>query len=62
MATQSKVILVTGATGQQGGAVATALLTKRQIVRDAGSRLLAKNKRGNLRKTKPLCKSIFSSF
>jgi uncharacterized protein YbjT (DUF2867 family) len=28
MATQSEVILVTGATGQQGGAVATALLTK----------------------------------
>ena len=26
MATQSKIILVTGATGQQGGAVATALL------------------------------------
>ena len=33
MATQSKVILVTGATGQQGGAVATALLTKGQKVR-----------------------------
>lgn len=33
MATQSKLILVTGATGQQGGAVATALLTKGQKVR-----------------------------
>ena len=33
MATQSKVILVTGATGQQGGAVATALLTKGQKIR-----------------------------
>lgn len=33
MATQSKIILVTGATGQQGGAVATALLTKGQKVR-----------------------------
>lgn len=33
MATQSKLILVTGATGQQGGAVATALLAKGQKVR-----------------------------
>ena len=33
MATQSKLILVTGATGQQGGAVATALLTKGQKIR-----------------------------
>jgi len=33
MATQSKIILVTGATGQQGGAVARALLTKGQKVR-----------------------------
>ena len=33
MATQSKIILVTGATGQQGGAVAKALLTKGQKVR-----------------------------
>ncbi len=33
MKTQSKVILVTGATGQQGGAVATALLTKGQKIR-----------------------------
>jgi uncharacterized protein YbjT (DUF2867 family) len=33
MATQSKIILVTGATGQQGGAVATALLSKGQKVR-----------------------------
>jgi uncharacterized protein YbjT (DUF2867 family) len=33
MATQSKIILVTGATGQQGGAVATALLTKGQKIR-----------------------------
>jgi uncharacterized protein YbjT (DUF2867 family) len=33
MATQSKVILVTGATGQQGGAVATALLTKGHKIR-----------------------------
>ena len=33
MATQPKVILVTGATGQQGGAVATALLTKGQKIR-----------------------------
>jgi uncharacterized protein YbjT (DUF2867 family) len=33
MATQSKLILVTGATGQQGGAVATALLAKEQKVR-----------------------------
>ena len=33
MATQSNIILVTGATGQQGGAVARALLTKGQKVR-----------------------------
>lgn len=33
MATQSKLILVTGATGQQGGAVATAQLTKGQKIR-----------------------------
>jgi len=33
MAIQSKLILVTGATGQQGGAVATALLAKGQKVR-----------------------------
>lgn len=33
MATQSKLILVTGATGQQGGAVAKALLTKGQKIR-----------------------------
>jgi len=33
MAIQSKIILVTGATGQQGGAVATALLTKGQKIR-----------------------------
>lgn len=33
MATQSKLILVTGATGQQGGAVASALLAQGQKVR-----------------------------
>lgn len=33
MATQSKLILVTGATGQQGGAVASALLAQGQHVR-----------------------------
>ena len=33
MAAQSKIILVTGATGQQGGAVASALLAKGQKVR-----------------------------
>ena len=33
MATQFEVILVTGARGQQGGAVATALLTKGQKIR-----------------------------
>ena len=33
MTTQSKLILVTGATGQQGGAVATALLAKGQKIR-----------------------------
>ena len=33
MTTQYKLILVTGATGQQGGAVATALLTKGQKIR-----------------------------
>ena len=33
MATQSKIILVTGGTGQQGGAVAKALLSKGQKIR-----------------------------
>jgi uncharacterized protein YbjT (DUF2867 family) len=33
MTTQTKLILVTGATGQQGGAVAKALLEKRQKIR-----------------------------
>jgi uncharacterized protein YbjT (DUF2867 family) len=33
MATQSKIILVTGATGQQGGAVAKALLSKGRKIR-----------------------------
>ena len=33
MATQSKIILVTGCTGQQGGAVAKALLSKGQKIR-----------------------------
>ena len=33
MATQTKLILVTGATGQQGGAVARALMSKGQKIR-----------------------------